>query len=273
MIRMIKFEAPIIQKSKRCKVVLFFPIIKSMKVLASLILSVFFLTAAFAYTPESGSKAELAVKSGWATVPDPHLPNVLILGDSISIGYTLQVKALLKGKANVFRPNRRSQPENCQGTTNSLVNIDRWLSGQKWDVIHFNWGLHDLKRVKILENGKMVNSTESSDPYQATVEQYRENLAQLVAKLKATNAKLIFATTTPVVADSAGPLREVDGPIRYNTVALEVMKANGIQVNDLYTFCLPKLDQWQLPKNVHFNRQGSAALAKEVAAEIESELP
>lgn len=244
-----------------------------MKIVISLILSAVFLNAAFAYTPEAGSTAEKVVKSGWETIPDPDLPNVLILGDSISIGYTLQVKALLQGKANVFRPYRGVKPENCQGTINGVKHIDRWLSVQKWDVIHFNWGLHDLKRVKYLENGKMVNSTEASDPYQATVEQYSENMEELVAKLKATNAKLIFATTTPVVANSSGPLREVDGPIRYNAAALEIMKANSIQVNDLYAFSLPRLDEWQLPRNVHFSKQGSAALAGKVAAEIEAVLP
>lgn len=244
-----------------------------MKILLSLILSAVFLNAAFGYTPEAGSTAELAVNSGWGTIPDPDLPNVLILGDSISIGYTLQVKALLKGKANVFRPNKVAKPENCQGTINGVKHIDRWLSVQKWDVIHFNWGLHDLKRVKYLDNGKMVNSTEASDPYQATVEQYRENMEGLVAKLKATNAKLIFATTTPVAANSSGPLREVDGPIRYNAAALEIMKANSIPVNDLYSFCLPQLEEWQAPDGVHFTRQGSVDLAEKVAAGIGLLLP
>src|SRR5690554_6092851 len=76
------------------------------------------------------------------------LPNVLILGDSISIGYTPFVQEYLKGKANVFRPVfENGKPENCQGTTNGIKNIDRWLGTKKWNIIHFNFGLHDIKHV------------------------------------------------------------------------------------------------------------------------------
>ena len=139
-----------------------------------------------AYTPELGSEVENTTRGVWAIEPDPELPNVLILGDSISIGYTLTVRAHLEGKANVFRPDKGNgeKPENCQGTSLGVKEIDRWLAGRKWDVIHFNWGLHDLKRVK--EAGRSQNSDNPEDPYQATVEQYSANLEQLVDKLLAT---------------------------------------------------------------------------------------
>ena len=71
---------------------------------------------------------------------DPNLARVLLIGDSISIGYTLAVRELLEGKANVHRP-----PTNCGPTTRGLEQIDAWLGDKKWDVIHFNFGLHDLK--------------------------------------------------------------------------------------------------------------------------------
>ncbi|MCA1759186.1 MAG: hypothetical protein LC658_05405, partial [Bacteroidales bacterium] len=62
------------------------------------------------------------------------LPNVLILGDSISIGYTPFVQEYLKGRANVFRPMlENGKPENCAGTTKGVENIDRWLGSKKWD--------------------------------------------------------------------------------------------------------------------------------------------
>src|SRR5690242_7520015 len=70
------------------------------------------------------------------------LPRVLIIGDSISIGYTPYVKEMLAGEADVDRP-----AENCQGTKNGIGKIDQWLGDTKWDVIHFNFGLHDLKHV------------------------------------------------------------------------------------------------------------------------------
>ena len=230
------------------------------------------LAALKAAGPEEGSLAENNKKLSWTFTPDPALPNVLILGDSISIGYTLQVRALLKGKANVFRamtPDGRRQM-NCSGTTTGVQKIDTWLDGHKWAVIHFNWGLHDLKHVKVA--GTAQNSNNPNDPLQATVEQYTKNMDMIVGKLKATGARLIFATTTPVAPGTINPLRETDAPQRYNAAALKIIKANGIRVNDLFAFCDPHLAEWQLPHNVHFKPEGSAALAKKVAAVIAEEL-
>lgn len=208
----------------------------------------------------------------WAEKPDPKLPNVLILGDSISIGYTLQVRDLLEGKANVFRPHTAdgSKPENCSGTTKGVESVDRWLGDRKWDVIHFNWGLHDLKHVT--EPGGNTVSNKPNDPVQATVDQYAANLEKIVERLEKTGAKLIFATTTPVVPGTNGPLREPDSPPKYNAAAIKIMKEHGVEVNDLFSFCEPQLDKLQRPKNVHFTDAGSNALAKQVASAIETAL-
>ena len=71
---------------------------------------------------------------------DPKLPRVLLIGDSISMGYTLPVRALLKDKANVHRP-----PTNCSSTTSALKNLDAWLGHGKWDVIHLPKNVHFTK--------------------------------------------------------------------------------------------------------------------------------
>jgi len=76
----------------------------------------------------------------------PGLPRVLLIGDSISMGYTLPVRKLLEGKANVHRI-----PQNGGPTKNGIANLDKWLGSGKWDVIHFNHGIHD---VKIMPDGK-----------------------------------------------------------------------------------------------------------------------
>jgi hypothetical protein len=80
----------------------------------------------------------------------PGLPRVLLIGDSISMSYTLPVRELLEGKANVQHP-----PENCENTALGLKQLDSWLGTKKWDVIHFNFGLHDLKHQD--EQGKNVS--------------------------------------------------------------------------------------------------------------------
>ena len=91
-------------------------------------------------------------------------------------------------------------------------------------------------------------------------------------KLKASGAKLIFATTTPVAVGTDKPPRSPDAPPRYNEAALKIMAANGVKINDLYAFALPQLDKLQQPKNVHFKPEGSKALAEQVAKAIEAEL-
>ena len=181
---------------------------------------------------------------------DPRLPRVLLIGDSISIGYTEPTRKLLYRKANVHRI-----PVNGGPTTRGLESLEEWLGDDRWDVIHFNWGLHDLKRM---EDGK----------HQVPIEEYERNLTQLVVRLKKTGAKLIWATTTPVPNAKVSPPRSNDDVIAYNAVALRIMQANGIAINDLYAFALPRLEELQRPANVHFTDQGSAALAEYVAGSI-----
>ena len=191
------------------------------------------------------------------------LPKVLILGDSISIGYFPYVKEYLKGKADVTRPFKSDgKPENCQGTTNGIANIDRWIGDAKWDVIHFNFGLHDIKHVHP-ETGK--NSNELKDPRQAEPKQYRKNLQLITKKLTATGAKLVFATTTPYPENVGGPLRAYGDAEKYNKIALKIMKKQNVQIDDLFGFILPKMDELQRPNNVHFTDEGSKELGEQVS--------
>ena len=194
------------------------------------------------------------------------LPKVLILGDSISIGYYPFVKELLTGKAEVIRPFQpNGKAENCQGTTNGMANIDRWLGDTQWDVVHFNFGLHDIKHVDS-ESGKSSNKLE--DPRQAEPKQYKKNLLQITKTLITTGAKLIFATTTPYPENVENPLREYGDAKVYNEIALKIMKKNNISMNDLYSFVLPQMENLQRPNNVHFTEKGSRALGEQVSNTI-----
>lgn len=198
-------------------------------------------------------------------------PKVLLLGDSISMGYTNPVRGMLYREARVFRPRVRNRkgrlrPENCAGTDKGLLHLDRWLAadGGKWDVIHFNFGLHDLKRVHP-ESGK--NSNDPAHPRQTPPEEYGAQLTRIVERLEKTGAFLIFATTTPY-PEGVRPRRDVADAARYNAVATEIMKARGIAINDLYAFAKPRLGELQQPRNVHFHRKGSDALAYEVVKHV-----
>jgi len=68
------------------------------------------------------------------------LPAALILGDSISMGYAPLVRERLNGVVHVVRPE-----VNCMDSGFGLAHLDEWLGETPWDVIHFNFGLHDLK--------------------------------------------------------------------------------------------------------------------------------
>lgn len=186
---------------------------------------------------------------------DPNLPRVLIIGDSISMGYTLPTRKLLAGKANVHRI-----PENGGPTSRGVENIEKWLGDGKWDVIHFNFGLHDIKRIE-------------KDETQTSIKDYEENLRKLVKRMQETNAKLIWATTTPVPKGKMRPERHHADVVEFNEVAQKVMEENGIVIDDLYVYALPQLKKIQRPKNVHFTPSGSDVLAKQVAESIAEHLP
>lgn len=183
------------------------------------------------------------------------LPRVLIIGDSVSISYTLPVRELLKGKANVHRP-----PTNCSSTGNGLGHLQSWLGEKRWDVIHFNFGLHD---AKLPPEGVR----------HATPEVYEKNLRELVKRMQAGGARLIFATTTPVPNGGVlSPTRRFGSVNAYNAIARKVMNKAGVTINDLNAFITPHVETLRIPNDVHFTRDGSAKLATQVAAMIEAEL-
>jgi len=203
---------------------------------------------------------------------EERFPRVLILGDSISIGYTPIVREVLSGQCVVIRPTTADgRPENCQGTRHGVEHIDRWLAlgNGRWDVIHFNFGLHDMKRVDP-QTGAV--STNPADPRQSSPEKYEAQLRQIVARLKQTGARLIFATTTPVPDGGVRPHRDVKDPNRYNDVARKIMQEHDVAVNDLFAFAFPRLGEIQQPVNVHFTQAGSKALAERVVASIRAAL-
>ena len=194
-------------------------------------------------------------------VDNPALPRVLIIGDSISIGYTLPLRAALDGVANVHRP-----PENCAHTWKGLESIDRWLGEGKWDLIHFNWGLHDLKYVD--EEGKL--SLPPKGKQVSTVAEYAANLEKLVQRLNRTGATLIWRPTTPVPEGAQG--RVPADLAKYNAAAREVIERHGIEVDDMNSFIRDHNIPQVRPDNVHFSKDSSALLAGNSARLIHRKL-
>ena len=177
-----------------------------------------------------------------------------MVGDSISIGYTPFVKKMLEGKASV-----EHNPGNGGPTSNGVAHIQEWLKDGNWDVIHFNFGLHDLK---IMENGK----------HQVSLEDYEKNLDTIIGAMKKSRAKLVFATTTPVPEGKQNPVRLTADVPRFNAAALRVMERHNIAVDDLYGVAMKRSVEIQRPNNVHFTDPGYEELAKPVVESIWKQL-
>ncbi|MDA1015551.1 MAG: SGNH/GDSL hydrolase family protein [Planctomycetota bacterium] len=222
-------------------------------------------SGSFADDVKKKARPKRAPNTAMAKVVDvPGLPRVLLIGDSISIGYTVPVRDLLKGKANVHRP-----LTNCGPTTKGVAEIDKWLGDGKWDVIHFNWGLHDLKYMG--PKGQNLADPKAADSRpQVPLDKYEANMRVLISRLQKTGAKLIWRSTTPVPEGAKG--RVVGDSARYNEVVNKVIKGQGIAIDDQYTFALSRLKKIQLPANVHFSKAGSEELAKQAVAAIQKAL-
>jgi acyl-CoA thioesterase-1 len=211
------------------------------------------LTAWLIHAPAHSQEKKPEKKANPVTAPIQDvagLPRVLIIGDSISMGYTLPVRKRLAGKANVHRI-----PTNGGPTKNGVASLDKWLGTGKWEVIHFNHGIHDLK---YMPDGK--RQVEPAD--------YEANLRAIATKLKATGAKVIWATTTPIPDGDLTPQRKFGEVPEYNEIAAKVMKENAVVINDLNAHITPRIAELQNPKDVHFKAAGSDFLAEKVAAEI-----
>jgi len=216
-------------------------------------LSLLFALNVTAQQPAAAAKPKNAPNPVLAPIQDEEgLPRVLIIGDSISMGYTGPVRRLLEGKANVHRI-----PANGGPTRNGVANIEKWLGSSKWDVIHFNWGIHDLKHMP---DGK--RQVEPAD--------YEANLRKLVARLKQTGARLIWASTTPIPEGELNPKRTFGEVKEYNEIAAKVMKENGVTINDLNGWMTPRFEEFHKPKDLHYIDAGSEHLAQKVAEAITS---
>jgi lysophospholipase L1-like esterase len=186
------------------------------------------------------------LSTAWDYVADdPKLPRVLLIGDSVSRAYTLGTRHALAGLANVHRA-----PENCGPTANGIKKLDLWLGSGKWDVIYFNFGIHD-------------RSTPVAD--------YEKRLGEIMDRLQRTGAQVIWASTTPVPRDDAKK-QTPESIVERNAVAARLAAARHIPVDDLFTFITPHLAATQKPGDVHYTDRGYELLAQHVSTTIAAQL-
>jgi hypothetical protein len=189
------------------------------------------------------------------------LPHVLIIGDPISIGYTPNVAEMLRGEAIVSH-----HKGNAGHTGTGLKLVDQWIGTTKWDVIHFNWGLHD-----ICYRNPDLKVQDTRDKFKGTITtslwQYESNLDQLVQRLRKTGATLIWAQTTVVPEGEAG--RFVGDDSKYYQAAATVMKKYDITIDDLHTLTEGfSHDLFVESGDVHYTKDGYRRIAARVADKI-----
>ena len=159
---------------------------------------------------------------------------------------------------------------NCGPTTRGLEQIDQWLGDRTWDVVHWNFGLHDLKYMGPGGENLADPADPSSHP-QVALDDYKANVAELAERIKKQGKVVIWRETTPVPKGAAG--RVPGDASRYNAAAAEaIAEVGGIQTDPFFAFA-ETVAEMQQPANVHYTAEGSRALGEHVAAVILEALP
>jgi hypothetical protein len=175
------------------------------------------------------------------------LPRVLLIGDSITRAYFKNVEQNLKGRAYCARVATSA----AVGDPALVTQLQPFLLETKFDVIHFNIGMHG---------------------WVYSEEDYQKHLSDLLKVIRkdAPGAKLIWASTTPVRKD------RLPGPTNArieerNRIAAAYFTAQHIPIDDLYALMSPHPEMHS--DDVHFNAEGAALQASQVAEEILKVLP
>lgn len=185
------------------------------------------------------------------------MKKILLVGDSIRLGYDKFVKMAFEGVAEVVSPK-----ENCRFSAYHIRYTRPWLEETDSlknvpDVIHFNVGLWDCLHMP----DGMVHTD---------VAQYKKNLERVVNlyKILVPSAKLIFALSTPVFDN---PTKRLNCEIeQYNAAAIEVMQKHGIEVNDLYTLLKDAPESYHSDQTHYYTSQGSRVITEKVVSVIEN---
>ena len=209
-------------------------------------------TSVFGQTALAGKSVLEKVEWTWAdgpAKPDSALPNVLLLGDSITRAYFPDVTSLMAGKANVYL----FATSASAGDPRLMKQLNDYFAMEPLDfsVIHFNNGMHGWG-------------------YSETA--YAAALPAMVGLLEqdSSRSKLIWGSTTPVhkQAESGANNERIDAR---NAAALAVMKRFAIPVDDQHLLMLTH-DNLHTD-DVHYQPVGSRIQAEKVGQMVSSALP
>jgi hypothetical protein len=172
------------------------------------------------------------------------LPQILIVGDYISEQYMPTLKILMHGIADVTHAEVPNGPFSGDGSSGmELENIDAWLAVKHYDIVHLD----------------AITDIDPCHPYQNDIPTYIDNLTKIVQKIRATGAKVIFATATP----SLGHCHPSDKVYSYNQAAIALMNKLGIQIDDQYEVINPYLHTYVQPYKFFLTPDGYLLLAQD----------
>ncbi len=185
---------------------------------------------------------------------------VVLIGDSIRMGYQPLVQKKLEREAEVWGP-----PANCRHSLWALDHFPEWVEAQAPDVVHVNFGIHD-------------SSVQADGEHQILLDQYRLCLKRFIAKVQALDgAQMIWATSTPLYAPqeakpmSEWPIRGAAELDRYNAAALEIVQAERLPVNDLHQVVLDNdFSKCLREDGCHMTEFGNEVLSDAVADAVRS---
>jgi lysophospholipase L1-like esterase len=181
--------------------------------------------------------------------PDPTLPNVLLLGDSLSRNYCPQVTKDLAGVANVYL----MASSISVGDPRLPREIREFAAMERvpFRIVHFNNGMH----------GWAYNEQQ----FEAAFPKFLRTVRSLVRG----NTDLIWATITPVRPKAFNGATNDRIDVR-NAIARGFIATAHIAIDDQHALMMQHRDLYQ--DTVHFNAVGSNLMADQAAAAIRLEL-
>lgn len=187
------------------------------------------------------------------------MKRILLLGDSIRMGYDKKVRELLKNEYEVIF----AEEDNGRFAAYTLWQANQFLKQYgHFDLVHWNNGYWDMNIEAPM--------TEAIHP----LNEYENCLRRIIHLLRANGARIVFATTTPVyesgeAQDNTGTEAVInyrnDWVIRYNEAACRIMEAEGVVVNDLYTLCLKGPKYYKCDDMLHLTEEGYWEIARQTA--------
>lgn len=182
---------------------------------------------------------------------------LLLIGDSIRQSYQPYVASALKDNIEVVGVDINT---NCRDTNTTLAIFDEAIASAKPTMIHWNNGLHDIKRLS------------PTADCQISIATYTENLEKLISRFKELdNPKIIWATTTPVDEErhnAMGFRRSNEDIKRYNDAAKAVMEKHGIAIDDLGSIIAENPVKYICEDGVHLTEEGKQALSSSVVRSV-----